>query len=62
MVANTEPVVNEFTSAAGTTLVWLIGIALLVTVLEFAPKLGGALLLVIVTYLALQLPRHGAGR
>lgn len=39
--------------------VWGVGILLLVVLLEFAPKLGGALLAVIVVYLALQLPKKG---
>lgn len=38
---------------------WLVGIGLLVTLLEFAPKLGGTLLAVLVVYLALQLPKKG---
>lgn len=38
---------------------WGIGIGLLVVLLEFTPKLGGALLAVIVLYMALQLPKKG---
>lgn len=42
-----------------TAAVWLVGVALLVMLLEFAPKLGGALLAVLVVFLALQLPKKG---
>lgn len=49
-----KPVVSGQAAA-----VWGVGILLLVVLLEFAPKLGGALLAVIVVYLALQLPKKG---
>ena len=50
----TQPVLSGVTAA-----VWVVGIVLLVVLLEFAPKLGGSLLAVIVVYLALQLPKKG---
>lgn len=50
----TKPLVSGQAAA-----VWGVGILLLVVLLEFAPKLGGALLAVIVVYLALQLPKKG---
>jgi hypothetical protein len=50
----TKPVVN-----GATFVVWSVGILLLVVLLEFVPKLGGALLAAIVVYLALQLPKKG---
>jgi hypothetical protein len=38
---------------------WLVGAIVTVLLLEFAPKIGGALLLLLVTYLAIEAMRKG---
>lgn len=40
--------------------VWLVAAFVMVVMLEYAPKVGGALLLVLVAYLAIQIEKKGS--
>jgi hypothetical protein len=46
-------------TATAKAAMWVVGVMLVVLLLEYAPRVGGAVLLLLVAYLAIEVTRKG---